>query len=298
MKGDELIIRGNRPHEAWGKLRVMERTTAWRVILEVLPLLSYFRLWIPLLLYFLFKMLVLAVYLQTTEGPVLSIWALLLGGGAREALSHYPEHLLLMPVVLGRLDVPLDIFVHSIFQGMTILLFASAFKERVISLSEALKGTLRCYGPLVGVTFVASATIFICFSIPGFLLPAYGSGMIRSAAWAATTAAGLALQAIFLFASPLVLIKKRSIIQAIRGSFRIARVNFSQTLILVFIPFVVSLPALLIGLKSRMLAIRLSPDILAHLQVFSELLAYFSTLLLIGGLTIMFVRRPIRDKGS
>ncbi|NIM18824.1 MAG: hypothetical protein GTO42_02215 [Candidatus Latescibacteria bacterium] len=273
------------------------RRSAWLAFFETFLLLRRFNIWIPLILYLALKVILVALYVNAPGGFVGSFWALFLKKGFREALTHYPEHRLLMPVVLGRLDIILDVFVHAFFQGVTIFLFADAIRKRSGSMAEALKGTFRRYVPLVGVTIIASAFVFACFNVPALLLPKGGNILFRAGGWAATTFVGLVFQALFIFTGPLVLLKGRSIFRAVKESIKIAMISFDQTMILVSVPFIITLPGILLEFKSEMLALRFSPEVLAYVQVFRELLGFVSALLLIGGLTVTFFWRQLDEAG-
>ena len=121
--------------------------------------------------------------------------------------------------------------------------------------------------------------------------------MFKTANWGAIALAGLIIQAVFLFTGPSVLLSGRGVFGAIRESFVLAWGDFMQTIIIVAVPFALALPATLLELKSDTLAMRLSPDILTHVQIFGELLGFFSCLILVGGLTIAFIwRRADEDK--
>ncbi len=275
---------------------MLTRRSAWEVFLAVIEQLRHFELWAPLIIYLAIKITFIALYVGTINGLLVSFWELFLDSQYHEAFLHYPAHLMLMPIVLSKLDMILDVLVHSFFQGVTILFFASAKLKEPLSYAAALKGTYRRYLHLVGVTVIASVVIFACLSVVGYVVPKGTSTLIRFGGWGIATFAGLVLQALFLFAGPLVLLKNKSVFAAIRESFEIARINFTHTMILVIAPFLITLPALYLSFKGHALAMSLSPEILPPIQVFSEFLGFFSMLVLVGGATIMLIWRKADEE--
>ena len=277
-------------------LIIVDKRPVWEIFIKVLALLSRFEVWVPLLLYLALKLVVLALYVGTTGGVLASIWQLFMERGYHEALVHYPTHLFLTPVVLSRLDYILEIFVHSYLQGVTILLFAAAIQQKPVSLPAAFKRTLRCYRPLIVVTVVVSILLYLSLTVPARLLPRGAPPLFRLAGWGAATTASLVIQALFLYASPAILIERRSVLGAVRESVRLTRQTLKNTMVLVIVSFVITLPAVFLGFKSQLLAMRLSPEVLPQIQVVSELFGFFSTLVLIGGLTVMFFWRKFDEK--
>lgn len=275
---------------------MISRRPAWEIFFSVLTLLRRFEVWVPMLLYLALKLVALALYVGTTGGVLASIWRLFMERSYHEALAHYPTHLLLTPVVLSRLDYLLEIFIHSYLQGVTIMLFAAAIQNSPVSYPAAFKRAFRCYLPLVVVTVVISILLYLCLTIPAMLLPRGAPSLFRLAGWGAATTGSIIIQAFFLYAGPAILIDRRPVLGAVRESFRTTKRYSSNTLSLVVGSFVITLPAVLLGFKSQLLAMRLSPEVLPQIQVISELCGFFSTLVLVGGLTVLFFWRKSDEK--
>ena len=272
------------------------RRPIWESFIRVLSYLHRFELWVPLLLYLALKLIILALYVGTTGGPLVSMWQLLVEDGFHEALVHYPTHLLLTPVVLGRLDYFLDIFIHTYLQGVTILLFAAAIQGQSLAYASAFKQAARRYLPLIILTIIVAIVIYAGLSVPGHLFPKGANRLFRLAGWGGATFVSLVIEALFLFAGPVILIEGKPVLTAIRRSFRMARQDFTNTMVLVVVPFALTVPAVYLGFKNQVLALRLSPEILPQIQIFSELSGFLSTLILIGGLTVVFYWRRIDEK--
>jgi hypothetical protein len=100
---------------------------------------------------------------------------------------------------------------------------------------------------------------------------------------------GLLVQALFIYAVPIILMRRRSAFGALRENFRFAVHNYPASFTLALVTFAVSLPTFLLGLKSRVIALRLFPELLIHIQVTAELLQFVATYLLVGGVTVLFL---------
>ncbi|MCK4349612.1 MAG: hypothetical protein KAX13_02075, partial [Candidatus Krumholzibacteria bacterium] len=78
---------------------------------------------------------------------------------------------------------------------------------------------------------------------------------------------------------------------ALRDSVSFAFYNYPASLTLAVVTFIVSLPTFLLGFKSQVIALRLFPELLIHIQITAEVLQFVSTYLLVGGVTVLFLRR-------
>ncbi len=255
-----------------------------------LSYLQSFRVAVPLLAYFGLKLLILALYLNGISEPVSSFWALFVRGLDGENMSHYPVHLIVMQTILGRLEMVLGIVVHPAFQGATVLLIASAIRRQAPSLGGSFRETLRKYPRLVGVSLIMSILILAFVHIPSALLGDM-RGVPGLIVPIAAVCAGLVVQAFFLYAMILILLEDRAIPGAIGESFRLAWNTIVTSLLLVGLPFILTLPVLLLGMKGDLIAFHLSPDFLVHVQIAGEIMILISTYLVIGGATVTFSRK-------
>jgi hypothetical protein len=245
---------------------------------------------LPLLFYLGFKILILFLYLASTTEPWNNMWALLMRGVSGAFISRYPVHLIFMQTILGRLDIVLDIFVHVIFLGATISLVANASRRTSSSLGLSFKKALRKYPQLVTVTFLTSLVILVCIYAPGYILGEI-PGIARLAAAAATTLVGLVVQAFLLYSIPIILLGKASVFRAIAESITFAWRTITTTYLIVFLPFLLTLPTMLLGFSSEMIALRLSPDLIKHIYIANELMHFISSFLKIGGAVIFYLER-------
>lgn len=274
--------------------------SAWRAFSTSFYLLNRGVLALPLLIYFALKLAIVFLYLAKAGEPWSSFWAFFLPGVGAEATSHYPSHLILMPAVLRRLDIPLDVLVHIVFQGATVLLVSAAYSRKNLSLGGSFGGALGNYTRLVGVTLLASVVILLITSIPTGFFGLASEAPPGRAATALSMLLGLTAQAFFLYSMPFVLLGGRSVPDAVRRSFAMAGRHFIHTFILAAVPFALTVPTLLLGFKAVAISFRLSPEFLVHVQIAGEVMQLVATYILTASLTVAFIwkRQPAAHEGG
>ncbi len=262
-----------------------------RAYLETLSVLNRFKIWVPLFVYAIFKIVIVFFYLATVSGVLSSFWELFLFGEAPGSIRHYPMDHFLMPIVINRVSLVLDVFVHVVFQCAAMLMFAEAFAGRVAQLRPAFRETRARYPRLVGVSFIFSLLLFAVVLLPVYLASVVSVSIPGIAITGASIVLGLIVQALLIFATPFVLFSSRSVVRAVRDSVVVSARSFASSILLVTLPFLLALPILYIESKSLAIVQRLSPDMLVHVQISAELVHWISTFLLMGALTSVFVRR-------
>lgn len=264
---------------------------AFRSLYEAIQILQNGKIIVPLLVYFAIKILLIISFIESGTGGLHAFWSFLLPGGHADGLKHYPHHVMLLPLAIQRLDIALDIFIHIIAQGMTVLLVAAAYRGESISVISSFHGTMRRYGHLVIVMIVAIAAIFIVANIPYLIPISPGSLPHRHIPTAAGIVLGLITQAFFIYAVPIVLLSVLPAFGALRDNIRFAFRNYTASITLALVTFIVSLPTFLLGFKSQLIALRLFPELLIYIQMTAELLQFVSTYLLVGGVTVLFLKK-------
>jgi hypothetical protein len=248
---------------------------------------------LPLLLYFIFKLALLFLYAQS--GSLNAFWALMLWGEASESLGHYPQHLLLLPHVMSRLDMVLDVFVYVIAHGATVLLVAAFYRGERPSIGYGFSRSMKRYGHLVCVMIVATAAIAAAARLPS--LPSrfgwipYNRYIITGGG----VALGLATQAFLLYAVPSVLLKRRSAIGAVKESLQLSGRRYILAATLAVVPFVITLPTFLLGFNVQTIALRLFPELLIHIQIMSEVMHLIASYILAGSIAVQFIEEAGAD---
>lgn len=246
----------------------------------------------PYLIYFLFQMLLLAGYFAGNSGPLARLWALPIDGISPETLGHYPAHLLLLQPILGRIEMVLEIFLKSIFHGATVYLVARAMRRGKLSLSRAFSTAGRRYPHLLGVSIISSAAIYAVIFLGSWL----SSGIVGPARYAALgggIAAALIIQSLFVYAIPYIMIDGFSTAAALTSGISLSLRTFTKTLLIVAVPFLLTIPIFLLDMKAEMIALRLSPDFMIHNHIASRVMELISTYLITASSTIIFLARKI-----
>jgi len=243
---------------------------------------------VPLLLYFLFKLCLISLYVSGGARLPDRLWTLLEPGMNAEALTHYPQRLLLMPAVLGRLDIPLDMLVLIIAQGATVLLVAGIMRRERIGLRASFEGAGRRYLHLVIAAAMASVALFAGFRYPAMLLDRI-PGMPHGLETLASTLIAVVIETFFLYAIPFILIEGRSALGAIGRSFGFAGRHFIESFFLVLVPFLLTVPTMMLSLNPQAIAFQISPEFLVQVQIAGELMQFIATYILVGGLTVYFI---------
>jgi hypothetical protein len=284
-----LMVRSTIPNQASGRYNGGARLNIFGIFAEALSQLHHGRIAVPLLLYFALRIAIVSLYLASVTEPLSSFWALLIGGLSGEDLGHYPVHLILMPAILGRLDIALDILVSVLFQGATIALVASAYRRGPVSLAAGFSEAARGYRHMIVVMLVVSIALFACINVPRFLAT-HLDDVARLGTTGLALLLGLCVQALFLYAIPLIVLEGYPAPRAIAASARFARRNAFTTFLLVAAPFILTVPTLLLGFRAEMIAFRISPDFLLINQIAGEIMQLIATYLIIGGATITLIR--------
>jgi len=243
---------------------------------------------VPLLLYLLFKLCLIFLYVSRGAQIPGGLWTLLRLDMNAETLTHYPQRLLLMPAVLGRLDIPLEILVLIIAQGATVLLVAGIMRRERIGLRASLEGAGRRYLHLVIAAAMASVALFAGFRYPAMLLDRI-PGMPHGLEVLVSTLIAVMIEAFFLYAIPFILIEGRSALGAIGRSFGFALRHFIESFFLVLVPFLLTVPTMMLSLNAQAIAFQISPEFLVQVQIAGELMQFIATYILVGGLTIYFI---------
>ena len=272
--------------------------TGFSAIYQALQLVRSIKIVFPLLLYFLFKLFVIILYAKGGPGILDRFWALFLSGHGAGSVGHYPQRFLLFPSLMGRLDIALDILLHVIAQGATILLIASAIGEKSLGLAGSFGHTMRRYWHLVGVMLVATLLILAAAYLPALPSSFGWTSRNRYLITGGGIVLGLVVQAFFLYAVPFVLLNGESFLKAIGKSFRLARRRYLLALTLAAVPFIVTLPTFMLGFKAQAISLRLFPELLMHIQIMGEIMKTISAYILVGGVTVIYTEETAPDSKS
>ncbi|MBD3179370.1 MAG: hypothetical protein GF417_07055 [Candidatus Latescibacteria bacterium] len=245
---------------------------------------------LPSLIYFALHILIMAIYLNIQSPALHSFWALFIRGIAPEIFRHYPHHIILMQAVLGRFDILLDIFIHIIIQGATVAMVGSVLSRGNPDAAPSFSLTFKRYGHLLAVSIISSGIIFLVLNISemvtGALIP--GGRLIFAGA---SILAALAVQGLFVYTTPFILLEGEDAFSSIGKSSSLACHSVILTALLVVIPFILTLPSVLLDIKAEMISFRLSPDFIIYNHIVGELLQTIATYLITAGSAVIVIMK-------
>lgn len=257
--------------------------------------LRYAKTAVPFLCYFLFKLCLISLYTSGAWKALDAFWKLFTPGMNTEALAHYPDRLLFMPATLGRLDLALEILLFVLAQATTMVLFAALARRERLDVGASARAAGKKYVPLAIAAAIASVVLFAAFRYPAAFLGRL-VGIPRGLEATLSALLGLVIQSFFLFAMPFILFEGHSAFASIAQSFRFASRHFLEAFTLVFVPFILTVPTILLGINSELIAYRISPESLVHVQIAGEVVELFTAYLLMGALTTYFLET--RNRGE
>lgn len=246
----------------------------------------------PYLFYFILQMIFLAAYLAFNTGVLAHFWTLLVPGVSPEHLGHYPAHLLLLQPILGRIEIFLEVLLKCVFHGATVYLVARAMRRGKPSLPRSFSSAWSRYPRLLVVSIVSSAAVYAAVLL-GVWLSSGMEGLAKYTLLGGGIAAGLVAQSLFVYAIPMVMIDDSSGLSALASGVSLSLRTFTKTLLVVAVPFILTLPTILLDLKAEMIALQLSPDFMIHSHVASRVMELVSTYLITASTTVIFLARKV-----
>lgn len=287
----KVIIKGS-ADSAERRSLARSLSSAFQAFQASLTLLIDPRVAVPYLICFVCQMLLLAAYLAGNSGPLAHLWALPIGGVTPETLGHYPAHLLLLQPILGRIEMVLEVFLKSIFHGATVYLVAGAMRGGKPSLPRAFSNAGRRYPHLLGVSIISSAAVYAAVLV-GVWLSSNMEGPARYVFLGGGITAGLIVQSLFVYAIPYVMIDGSSAPAAIASGMSLSLRTFTKTMLIVALPFMLTVPTILLDFKAEMIALRLSPDFMIYNHVASRVMELVSIYLITASATVIFLARKV-----
>lgn len=267
-------------------------SSAFQAIQVSLTMLIDPRVAAPYLLYFVLQMILLAAYLAGNSGPLARFWTLPVPGIEPEYLGHYPAHLLLLQPILGRIEMILEVLLKSVFHGATVYLVARTMRRGKPSLPRSFSAAWRRYPRLLFVSIISAVAVYAVVLL-GVWLASGMEGWARYSALGGGIAAGLVMQSLFVYVIPLVMIDDEPAPSALASGISLSLRTFTKTLLVVALPFLLTVPTILLDLKAEMIALQLSPDFMIHSHVASRVMELVSTYLITASATVIFLARKV-----
>jgi hypothetical protein len=208
-----------------------------------------------------------------------------------EAALHYPNNLFLLRPSLGQADTVLWVFLGAVLSAAAVRLFAARFAGGREGLGAAWSAGLRRYFPLVVVAAIVTGATHLVSRLPFTFWQDLAESspsrfrLIR----AASVAVVIALEALFVYVPPFLVLSGRRLGPALAGSFSLALRAPVVTYLLVGVPAALELLPLWLSRQSSAIAYRLSPELLIFVMAVWIVVILVAAYITIGGTTRFFL---------
>jgi hypothetical protein len=208
-----------------------------------------------------------------------------------EEALHYPNNLFALRTALGQLDTFLWIFLGALVSGAAIYLFSAFFAGSRDRFMIGWRKAASRYFALVAVGAVVMVLTQLIAQAPHALWSHLIEDSPMRFRLVRTLSVGLvvAVQALFVYAFPYIVLERRRIVPAVAGSVRLALRGPVTTYLIVGVPAALELIPLWLSRKSFTIAYRLSPELLIAVMVVWIAVIFISSYASTGAATRFFL---------
>jgi len=220
--------------------------------------------------------------------PISSFLIPLIRRLSQESALHYPQFYFFLPGLFSKING----WMLNLIIGW---LFAGWYREKPLSTGRGLAGAFRYIVPLFMVGLVEWAVIRIVMRLFGLLSTSVWHWGTQSPRLFMLVGFFMTIVFItpFAYTSAHIVLGKRGILGALRGSFDLARRNFGLTYILFAIPSLLTLAMNMILQDAPIIVARTSPTMIVVLLFINIIITVVVNFLIVGALTAFYLRtRP------
>lgn len=241
-------------------------------------------IFLPLLVYAVLQLLLLAGLAFSMYPPFSFIFVPLQRALYGETALHYPNHFLVLPQLFDNLNIILSGVFGILVIGVTTMLFFSGSSQP--SLPTSLRPVWQRYFHLIAAWFGETALILLVivgFSWGASKTPAAGSymGILR-------VIGVVGVSAIFAFTTVLILIERKPFWTALPQSVKMFARYALVTLLLVALPVVLQLPVQFILANATVVIRKLNPEVIIWVIATGVLISALSNYFVIGTVTHLY----------
>ncbi|MCD4690353.1 hypothetical protein K8S17_02730 [bacterium] len=253
----------------------------------------------PLLTYAAAQLVVLLVLVFFAYPPFASTIAPLIRWRLGEAALHYPMSFLALRAAFGQADVVLSIVLGGAATAAATWLFASYYTGGDGGTGRGWREALKRYLPVLIIVLVAMALVQVVSRAPSAVWGHLADErpmrfrLLRMAAIAVV----LAVQALFVYAIPYVVLGGRRLASAVGGSIALALKNPVTTYLIVAVPTVLEFLPAWLARNGSTIAYRFSPEALVAVLVVWVAVILYTTYFTIGA-AIRFFLYATQNEGS
>lgn len=203
--------------------------------------------------------------LRIVFGPIIkAIWG--------EQFLHYPLNFIKLPVMTSLARMGLTIFTGSLLTAIAVILVYQVYSKNETSFKKAFKASLKEYIPLFLIVGAFIGFFFFLMRIITIGIWRYFTTghaqllFLGPNTWTGPVllflnfALAIIIQAAFVYAIPVLILEKKKLIPAVLGSFALFGKLLPQTIILVGLPMILSIPIVVLNINLVFLMNKLFPE--------------------------------------
>lgn len=181
--------------------------------------------------------------------PIRAFWG--------EQFLHYPANFLLFPKLTYLAKLGLTVALGSLFTGIAVAMVGDTYRKKEINLLRAFKAAGKKYISLFGVVLILAGILFIAGKL--ITIGRISTAPVLVGVHFLTS---VFIQAGFIYAIPLVMLKEEKLTKSIIGSLILFKRLFFRTLVLVGLPMCLLIPITVLGHNTPFLINRFFPEVI------------------------------------
>lgn len=202
-----------------------------------------------------------------------------------EMFLHYPANFLLIPEASSFIRSYMTVFIGSLLSGTAVLMIFQAYRNENASFLVSLRSASRKYWQLFFTIFSLSIILHYLYKAVTFFIYGYFSaGHTKLLGISFNVWRGpilifisvfflLMLQALYLYAVPMLMIGNKKLLGALRGSLMFFVKYPRQTLLIAALPFLIYIPIIILQYRTEYLINNVFPEIVLYVAYASAILS-------------------------
>jgi len=250
-------------------------------------------LFFPFLLFAILQAGLLLLLIFFYLPPISGLLIPLIRQLSREPALHYPQFYFFLPGLFSQINGwLLNPLIGWLFVGAATLMFAGWYRQGPVRTGSALGGALRRMGPL----FVVGLAEWMVVRLVMWLFRYLSASVWH---WATQSprlflVLGFFISIVFItpfaYTAAEVVLARRSIAGALRGSFALARRNYGLTYLFFAVPSLLTLAMNLVFQYAPVIVTRASPGVLVTVMIVNIIVTVVVNFIIVGSLTAFYLR--------
>jgi len=234
--------------------------------------------------------------LRLALGPIIrTIWS--------ETFLHYPANFILLQKLSFLSRLALSVLIGSLLTGMAVSIIQSLFYKRAIELKKSFLSALKIYFSLFLVTLIVTGLFYFMGKFMSFALAKYFSRHARllfigvrmwfgPISMVLNFLIALFIQALFIYAIPLLIIEKMKFKKAIVKSFALFGKLFIPTILLIGLPMLLYIPIIVMEYNTVFLIEKFIPEIILAILIIGIIInSLIIDPLITAGTTLLYLKK-------